>query len=101
MLAVPDNVHREDAVFIEAAEIAEGNHGVVGSGTHARERTIEIHICDVAEIPAGVLASRGKINADEIIEDERLRRLREARTAVGQPMVVRVVWVLERIGKIR
>ena len=74
---VPDDVHRKDPVLIERSETAQRDDRPLRDTKHARELLVEVDENDVAQILPGRLidfASR-EVHANEIVEDERLRRL--------------------------
>src|SRR5687767_11069318 len=74
--AVPDNVHRKDSMFVETSEGSRRNHRVWRGAQHTLQAPVDIDRGDVAHVLAArVPVPRGKVDANEIIEHERLRRL--------------------------
>jgi hypothetical protein len=84
---MPYDVKRKDSVLIEAAQSAERHDLAVGDAQDRAEIVGDIDIGDLAEeLAARVTRAGGEIDPDEIIEHQRLRRLREAGAADREAM---------------
>ena len=84
-IAVAHDVHREDAVLVEAAQPAKRDDGLIRDTNDIAQVLLHVDEGDVAEVLAVALVHRagGKIDAHEFIEHQRLRRLRELHAVVG------------------
>ena len=74
LVAMPKNVHRENAVLVEAPELTQLDDGMVAHASDFAEVLRELREADVAQVlaVARIALSRGEIDPHEMVEDQRL-----------------------------
>src|SRR5437016_1930744 len=90
-IAKAHDVHREDAMFIKATERAKRDDRLAWRAEHSAQRPVNIDIGDVAQVlPCRIAGSSRKVDSHAIVEDKRLRRLRERHAPIRQGVVLRL-----------